>query len=151
MSSAKRMVPLLRRAQERQDAVTRQLAERQKALDTHQNRLAELRQYADEYLHAPNLSTTTSGLLNRRAFLDRLEAAIKLQAQTVERNRVHVDAERGRLIAASRERQVMEQLQGRYRAQEQLLSDRRDQRVLDDLGARIARARPSDFDPEHRP
>lgn len=150
MSSSRRMVPLLRRAQDRQDAVARQLAERQKALDTHQTRLSELRQYADEYMHAPSLATTTSGLLNRRAFLDRLETAVKLQAQTVDRNRQHVDAERTRLIAASRDRQVLEQLQTRYRAQEQLLLDRRDQRVLDDLGARIARNRPNDPDMEQR-
>lgn len=151
MSSSRRMLPLLRRAQDRQDAVARQLAERQKALDTHQTRLLELRQYADEYLNAPGVATTTSGLLNRRAFLDRLDTAVKLQAQTVERNRQLVEAERSRLIAASRDRQVLEQLQSRYRAQEQLLVDRRDQRVLDDLGARIARNRSHEPEPEHRP
>lgn len=143
MSSSRRMVPLLRRAQDKQDAVARQLAERQRALDTHAQRLDDLRQYADDYLHNPLPSTSVSQLLNRRAFLDRLETAVKLQAQTVERNQLHVESERARLRTASRDRQVLEQLQQRYRTHEQLLADRRDQRVLDDLGARICRDRPT--------
>ncbi|KRG78930.1 flagellar export protein FliJ [Stenotrophomonas ginsengisoli] len=143
MSSTRRMVPLLRRAQDKQDAVARQLAERQKALDTHAQRLEDLRQYADDYLNNPLPATSVSQLLNRRAFLDRLDTAVKLQAQTVERNQLHVDAERKRLLAASRERKVLEQLQQRYQAQEQHQADRRDQRVLDDLGARISRNRPN--------
>lgn len=142
MSSTRRMVPLLRRAQDKQDAVARQLAERQKTLDTHAQRLEDLRQYADDYLNNPLPATSVSQLLNRRAFLDRLDTAVKLQVQTVERNQLHVDAERKRLLAASRERKVLEQLQQRYQAQEQHQANRRDQRVLDDLGARISRTRP---------
>jgi flagellar protein FliJ len=149
MSSSRRMVPLLQRAQQRQDAVARDLAARQQALDTHTQRLGELRQYTDEYINSPLPAVTTGQLLNRRAFLDRLETAVKLQAQTVQRNQAIVDAERGRLRTASRERQVLEQLQQRYRAQEQLLADRRDQRVLDDLGARLVRSR--QLDPEGPP
>lgn len=142
MSSTRRMQPLLRRAQDKQDAVARQLAERQKTLDTHAQRLEDLRQYADDYLNNPLPATSVSQLLNRRAFLDRLDTAVKLQVQTVERNQLHVDAERKRLLAASRERKVLEQLQQRYQAQEQHQANRRDQRVLDDLGARISRTRP---------
>ena len=149
MSSSRRMVPLLQRAQQRQDAVARDLAARQQALDTHTQRLGELRQYTDEYINSPLPAVTTGQLLNRRAFLDRLETAVKLHAQTVQRNQAIVDAERGRLRTASRERQVLEQLQQRYRAQEQLLADRRDQRVLDDLGARLVRSR--QLDPEGPP
>ena len=149
MSSSRRMVPLLQRAQQRQDAVARDLDARQQALDTHTQRLGELRQYTDEYINSPLPAVTTGQLLNRRAFLDRLETAVKLQAQTVQRNQAIVDAERGRLRTASRERQVLEQLQQRYRAQEQLLADRRDQRVLDDLGARLVRSR--QLDPEGPP
>ena len=139
MSSSRRMQPLLRRAQDKQDAVARQLAERQQALDTHARRLDDLRQYANEYLHSPLPATSVGQLLNRRAFLDRLDSAVALQAQTVQRNQAHVDAERGRLLAASRDRQVLEQLQQRYREQEQARSNRQEQRVLDDLGARLCR------------
>lgn len=147
MSNAKRMVPLLRRAQDRQDTVARQLAERQQALDTHAQRLHDLRQYADEYLSVQVAAVTASQLINQRAFLDRLDSAVKLQAQTVQRNQAHVEAERERLLAASRDRKVLEQLQQRYHEQEQRQSDRRDQRVLDDLGARISRNRGQEQEP----
>ena len=138
MIGTKRLVPLLKRAQDKQDTVARQLAERQKVLDTHIQRLQELRQYTDEYIQAPLPGINTAALLNRRAFLDRLESAVKLQAQTVERNRQLVDTERQRLIAASRELQVLQTLNERYQEQERAQADRRDQRVLDDLGARLA-------------
>ena len=138
MIGTKRLVPLLKRAQDKQDTVARQMAERQKVLDTHTQRLQELRQYTDEYIQAPLAGINTAALLNRRAFLDRLESAVKLQAQTVERNRQLVDTERQRLIAASRELQVLQTLNERYQEQERAQADRRDQRVLDDLGARLA-------------
>ena len=138
MIGTKRLVPLLKRAQDKQDTVARQMGERQKVLDTHTQRLQELRQYTDEYLQAPLAGINTAALINRRAFLDRLESAVKLQAQTVERNRQLVEAERQRLIAASREFQVLQTLNERYQEQERAQADRRDQRVLDDLGARLA-------------
>lgn len=138
MSGTKRLAPLIKRAQDRQDAAARQMAERQKALDTHAQRLKELRQYTDDYLNEQITAVNTAALLNRRAFLDRLETAVRLQGQTVERNRQLVEVERQRLIAASRELQVLQTLHQRYQEQERVLADRRDQRVLDDLGARIS-------------
>lgn len=42
--------------------------------------------------------------MNRRAFLDRLDSAVQQQSQTVDRNRERVDAERARLLLASRDK-----------------------------------------------
>ena len=50
-----------------------------------------------------------------------------------------MDAERARLLLASRDKQVLEQLAASYRAQEQKVQDRRDQREMDDIGARRVR------------
>ncbi|NEK92296.1 MAG: flagellar export protein FliJ, partial [Xanthomonas euvesicatoria] len=52
MMQSKRIDPLLRRAQEQEDKVARDLAERQRVLDTHQSRLDELRRYAEEYANS---------------------------------------------------------------------------------------------------
>ncbi|MCD9087158.1 flagellar export protein FliJ [Stenotrophomonas sp. SY1] len=139
MSPSRRLDPLLRRAQDREDEVAKELAERQKALDVHQSRLAELRQYADEYASAQLATTSTAQLMNRRAFLDRLDNAVQAQSKTVDNNRERVDAERARLLLASRDKQVLEQLAASYRAQEKQVENRRDQREMDDLGARRAR------------
>ncbi len=140
MNASRRLDPLLRRAQDREDEVAKELAERQQALDLQQSRLAELRQYAEEYANAQLATTSAAQLLNRRAFLDRLDNAVEAQTRTVDSNRERVDAERARLLLASRDKQVLEQLAASYRAQERIVADRRDQREMDDLGARRARA-----------
>lgn len=144
---SKRIDPLLKRAQDHEDEVARDLAERQRALDTHLSRLDELRRYAEEYAGAQMAATSPAQLLNRRAFLDRLDSAVAQQRQTVDNNREKVEAERARLILASRDKAVLEQLAASYRAQEKVLVDRRDQREMDDIGARRSRlARAADAD-----
>lgn len=144
---SKRIDPLLKRAQDHEDEVARDLAERQRALDTHLSRLDELRRYAEEYAGAQMAATSPAQLLNRRAFLDRLDSAVAQQRQTVDNNREKVEAERARLILASRDKAVLEQLAASYRAQEKVLVDRRDQRDMDDIGARRSRlARAADAD-----
>ncbi|WP_225763834.1 flagellar export protein FliJ [Stenotrophomonas sp. Marseille-Q4652] len=139
MKQSQRIDPLLKRAQEKEDAVARDLAERQRVLETHLNRLEELRRYAEEYANAQMAATSPAQLLNRRAFLDRLDSAVQQQSQTVDRNRERVEAERARLLLASRDKQVLEQLAASYRAQERQVVERRDQREMDDLGARRVR------------
>lgn len=139
MKQSKRIDPLLKRAQEHEDAVARDLADRQRTLDTHLSRLDELRRYAEEYAGAQMAATSPAQLMNRRAFLDRLDSAVAQQRQTVDNNREKVEAERARLLLASRDKQVLEQLAASYRAQEKVVTDRRDQRDMDDLGARRVR------------
>jgi len=139
MIQSKRFDPLLKRAQDHEDEVARDLAERQRALDTHVSRLDELRRYAEEYASAQMSATSPAQLMNRRAFLDRLDSAVAQQRKTVDNNREKVDAERARLLLASRDKQVLEQLAASYRAQEKVVTDRRDQREMDDLGARRSR------------
>ncbi len=139
MTPSKRIDPLLKRAQEKQDAVARDLAERQRSLDTHLSRLDELRRYADDYANAQMATTSPAQLMNRRAFLDRLDSAVQQQTRTVDSNREKVDAERARLLLASRDKQVLEQLAASYRAQENQVAERRSQREMDDLGARRVR------------
>ncbi len=144
MMQSKRIDPLLQRAQQHQDEAAHDLAERQRALETHVSRLDELRRYAEEYAIGQLAATSAAALNNRRAFLDRLDSAVQQQAQTVDSNRAKVEIERGRLLLASREKQVLEQLAASYRAQEKQVTDRRDQREMDDLGARRVRCRSQD-------
>ncbi|WP_368565459.1 flagellar export protein FliJ [Pseudoxanthomonas sp. UTMC 1351] len=139
MMQSRRIDPLLRRAQEHEDAVARDLAERQRALTMHESRLEELRGYAEEYANSQMAATSPAQLANRRAFLDRIDSALKQQLQTIDRSRASVDIERDRLLLASRDKQVLEQLAASYRVQERQVVERRDQREMDDLGARRVR------------
>jgi len=136
---SRRFDPLLRRAQEKEDAVARDLAERQRTLDMHESRLDELRKYAEEYAQSQMAATSPAQLANRRAFLDRLDSAVKQQAQTVDRSRASVGIERDRLLLAGRDKKVLEQLAASYRVQENQIVERRSQREMDDLGARRSR------------
>lgn len=149
MMQSKRIDPLLKRAQEKEDTVARELADRQRLLETHQSRLEELRRYAAEYsdqqmANAQMAATSPAQLLNRRAFLDRLDSAVAQQQQTVDGNVEKVEAERARLLLASRDKKVLEQLAASYRAQEMQVVERRSQRDMDDLGARRVRKLPGD-------
>lgn len=139
MMQSRRIDPLLRRAQEHEDTVARDLAERQRALSLQESRLDELRGYAEEYANSQMAATSPAQLANRRAFLERIDQALKQQVQTVDRSRASVDIERDRLLLASRDKQVLEQLAASYRLQERQVVERRDQREMDDLGARRVR------------
>lgn len=136
MTYSRRMDPLLRRAQEHEDTVARDLAERQRALAQHESRLNELRGYAEEYANSQIAATRPAQLANRRAFLDRIDQALKQQVQSVDSSRASVDIERDRLLLASRDKQVLEQLAASYRVQERKVVERRSQREMDELGAR---------------
>lgn len=139
MKQSRRIDPLLHRAQESEDAAARVLAERQNVLAQHEAQLRELRRYADEYGQSQMAATSPAQLANRRAFLDRLQSAVDQQSRTVDNSRQTVEIERSRLLLASRDKQVLEQLAASYRAQERVVDERRSQRELDDLGARRAR------------
>ena len=84
-------------------------------------------------------ATSPAQLANRRAFVERLQQAVEQQSLAVADNRRTVEVERSRLLLASRDKQVLEKLAASYRAQERQVDERRQQRDMDDLGARRAR------------
>lgn len=139
MTPSRRMDPLLSRAQDQEDAAARELARHQQVLAQHESRLEELRRYAEEYAGSQMAATSPAQLANRRAFVERLQQAVDQQSLAVADNRRTVEIERSRLLLASRDKQVLEKLAASYRAQERQVDERRQQRDMDDLGARRAR------------
>ncbi|WP_240125298.1 flagellar export protein FliJ [Thermomonas alba] len=143
MTRSRRLDPLLRVTQQRQDAVARELAAREKALHEQQQRLDLLKQYADSYAQAPAPTGATVApamLANHVAFRAKLDVALQQQAQAVEASRQSREIERARLLLASRDNKVLEQLAASYRREEQRIASQREQRELDDLGSRLARS-----------
>ncbi|GAB3748379.1 flagellar export protein FliJ [Lysobacter olei] len=141
---SQRLDPLLKVVQERQDAVARELADRDRALAEQQARLDALQRYAAEYATPAATVTHPALLANRLAFRERLDAAVAEQSKVVDHSRLSCDVERARLMLASRDTHVLEKLAASYRAEEHRHAERRGQRELDDLGARRARARLAD-------
>ena len=137
---SQRLDPLLKIMQQRQDAVAREVADRDRVLGEQEQRLEALRRYAEEYAAAPAEASISPALLvNRLAFRERLNAAVVQQAGIVDQSRQLSDVERARLMLASRETKVLEQLADSYRAQESKAAEQRVQREMDDLGGRRAR------------
>jgi flagellar FliJ protein len=138
---SRRLDPLLKVMQQRQDNAAREVAERDRVLAEQQERLEALRRYAEEYATAPaDASIAPALLVNRMAFRERLNAAVVQQAGIVDHNRQLSDVERARLLLASRETKVLEKLADSYRANETRVAEQREQRELDDLGGRRALA-----------
>lgn len=141
MTRSQRLDPILRIRQERQDAAAREVAEKDRALAEQQQRLELLRRYADEYAAAPANATIAPALLaNRLAFREKLATAVQQQATIVDHSRERAELERARLMLASRDAKVMQQLAASYRADEARVADKAVQRELDDIGGRRARA-----------
>lgn len=137
---SQRLDPLLKIMQQRQDAAARDVADRDRTLGEQEQRLEALRRYAEEYAAAPSESSISPALLvNRLAFRERLNAAVVQQAGIVDHSRQLTDVERARLMLASRETKVLEQLADSYRAQESKVAEQRVQREMDELGGRRAR------------
>ena len=137
---SQRLDPLLKIMQQRQDAVAREVADRDRVLGEQEQRLEALRRYAEEYAAAPTEASISPALLvNRLAFRERLNAAVVQQAGIVDQSRQLSDVERARLMLASRETKVLEQLADSYRAQESKAAEQRVQREMDDRGGRRAR------------
>lgn len=132
----RRLHPLIRLAEEREAVVARELAERRRALDAQEQRLAELKTYAQEYA-APGLGAINPALLaNRLAFRAQIDSAVISQNQTVEQVRSHCQVETARLLIASRETKVLEKLAASYRQKEALAAGRRGQKEMDEIAAR---------------
>lgn len=136
--SAKRFDPLRRRAEQREEALAKALAQKVQAHQQQEQRLGDLERFRGEYAEPPRPGMALSpGLLqNRAAFLARIDEALGVQKKHLSSSEEALAIERTRLLLASRDKLVLEKLAASYRSAEQRLQEQREQRVLDDLGAR---------------
>lgn len=140
----RRLHPLIRIAEEREAVVARELAERRRALESQEQRLAELKSYAEEYAQ-PGVGVSNPAMLaNRLAFRNQVDNAVLNQNKAVEQFRNHCEVETARLLIASRETKVLEKLAASYRRKEAQEAGRREQRELDEIAARGKRGLPTE-------
>ena len=146
--SAKRLDPLIRRAEKREDALAQELAKRVQAHQQQEKRLGDLERFRGEYEAppVPGSAVSASQLLNRAAVLAKIDDAVVTQQKHLVTSEEALAIERTRLLLASRDKLVLEKLAASYRLAETRAEARREQSVLDDLGARNHR-RQSQEDP----
>jgi flagellar FliJ protein len=141
--NSKRLDPLIRRAESREDALAKELAKRVQAHQQQAQRLGDLERFRGEYEAppVPGTAVSASQLLNRAAFLAKIDDAVVTQQKHIATSEESLAIERTRLLLASRDKLVLEKLAASYRSVELKAEERRDQSVLDDLGARAHRER----------
>lgn len=131
-----RIDPLIARAEEREKSAEKSYAESTRALKAQEDRLGELKRYADEYARVGAGPLTPALLQNRRAFVDRLEGAVGQQNKVLEQAKQTMQLERARLVVASRDTAVLEKLADSYRARERQKDNQRVQKEMDDFAVR---------------
>ena len=143
---SRRLDPLLARAGEREAAVAREFAAKTRALVQHEERLADLLRYSDEYAQTGGGATSPALLANREAFRGKLKQAVGLQQRAVEQSRQSAEFERTRLVMATRDTKVLEKLAANYRCAEHRVEQRVEQQAMDEHAARGHR-RPAEGEP----
>jgi flagellar protein FliJ len=143
MSRTQRFETILKVSELREQDAARVLAEDELALQHAKGKLQELVTYQTEY--AAGLSKATSGfaiqLRDGRLFLDRLNKAIGVQRQQIERHGDTVEASKQKWQDARKQMIILNKFTDKARVTERITADKRDQKWLDELaGAAYARS-----------
>ena len=133
---SKRLQPIQRVAETREDSALENFLELQRVATAAQTRLEELTEYFSTYTHAPATAFTPAMLINRHAFMSKLRDAIDYQRNEVAKANAACQAQRARWILASRDVRVLDKLSEAYRSKERSDADRVAQREIDDRGSR---------------
>lgn len=148
MTRSKRMTPVVKVAESREQAAARVLGEARQRLEQQQRKLEELTTYRDQYsLEFQQCSGQGMGvarLQDFRLFLARLNEAIEQQRRLVER--CQQDCERRRLqwVATRTRTQALGKVVDRYQREEQRVAERREQRDSDERAQRVRQPEPDE-------
>lgn len=132
-----RLDPLLDRARHHEDVVALDLAAIARDLSLQEQRLAELKAYAEEYAPPAKGVINPALLINRLAFRERIDDALERQTRAVENIRERCDVELSRLILARRETKVLGNLDANYRHEEARIERKKEQDQMDELAGRV--------------
>lgn len=132
-----RLEPLLDRARHHEDVVALDLAAIARDLSLQEQRLAELKSYAEEYAPPAEGVINPALLINRLAFRERIDDALERQTRAVENIRERCDVELSRLILARRETKVLGNLDANYRHEEARIERKKEQDQMDELAGRV--------------
>lgn len=150
MTRSKRMDPVVKVAENREQAAARLLGEAQQRLQQQERRLGELVEYRDQYSqqfqHSSGQGMGVARLQDYRVFLARLNDAIQQQHIVVERCRQDCERQRGHWMATRTRTQALGKVVERYRREERHAAERREQHDLDERAQRCGGI--SDPDPE---
>ncbi len=142
MTRSKRMDPVVQVAESRERDAARQLGEWQGRLAQHEARLAELLSYRDDYARQFE-STGGNGLgaqrlQDYRAFLERLNSAVRQQEDVLAHTRGEIARLRSRWLDKRTHAKALDKVVERYREDERRAAERREQNESDERANRLS-------------
>ncbi len=140
MTRSKRLEPVIRVQQGRERDAARAMGRSQRDLDEERARLAELTAYREEYqqrfLEAMRNGLVASGVLEYQTFLGRLSEAIAQQERRVAEGYEAFEATRQQWMECHQRSSAVDKVAERYRDQERLQVERREQHEADERAQR---------------
>lgn len=140
MSPSKRLNPVQRVTQSREQKAARHMGESHKQLLAEEAKLVQLKQYHEEYLSrfevAARKGLSSAQLQEYRAFLDKLDRAIGEQERVVATRKLDHSSKKDDWRESHTRTQAIDKVVRRYRQQEQRSADRQEQKESDDRSQR---------------
>ncbi len=140
MKRSKQFQPVVDVAEQREKQEAKRFGDCQRVLKDEQDKLAQLIQYRDEYLQ--RLETTGSAgmdimrLRDYRAFLEKLNQAIKQQSKVIEDAEQACHKQRGNWLDKRSRAQALDKVAEKYRHEERHAENRREQKLSDEFAGR---------------
>jgi len=136
MSRTRKLDPVIDMARKATESELIKLGEHNALLQREQNQLDDLIQYREEYLsrfrQGDPMQMSAKKALDLRGFLAQLDQAIQAQQLQVNQSRQVVDRQQQNWFQARNKEQALDSLMARYRADEDVKQQRREQRENDE-------------------
>lgn len=131
-SRAERLQPAVDQARQRsEDALTR-FAEQQQQLARAEHQLSELHRYREEYANGGDVASSVSAMLNRQAFIQRIDLAITQQVTEVARQQRQLELVRDDWKHSHARESALDSVVAQHVESERRAEDRREQAELDE-------------------
>ena len=135
---SRRLEPIVRVADRKEQAAVQEFGKAQDAMSAEERKLAELRAWWREYADALGAKPCgrTAVLRDARLFLGQLSEAVNRQQVLVEHARGRLEAARAQWLAMRMDREALEKVVTRFRAEEERAAQRDEQREQDECASR---------------
>jgi flagellar FliJ protein len=143
MKKSRRLQPVVKVAESREQQAARALGESQSQLSQAQQRHAELLRYKEEYLQrfhaAGKVGMNAAQMEDYRQFLVKLDQAIEQQRQVVEQAAQVLETKRRHWFEKRTKTQALDKVVSRYQSAEQRQQDRQEQNEQDEHAQQTSR------------
>ncbi|MBB6523470.1 flagellar export protein FliJ [Pseudoteredinibacter isoporae] len=144
-SRSKRLEVVLNLNQQDLDKISEQLAKQQENLQQEQLKLGQLKDYRDDYMNSVRAlkHTNVQQIQSQRGFIQRMQMACDQQQAMVAKVNEHCEAIMQLWQQQSQKLKKLEELIERYQQEEQLMIDKQEQKLIDELSTQKASRRMS--------